>query len=60
MLLMCHNGRVRHSRGVASLRGGGGGAVGVYCGICVVGGKSAFRSGVYGYSDFAGWHPLPT
>ena len=54
MLVVCHNGLVGHSRGVASLCGGGG-AAGVDCGTFVVGGPaSAFLSGAAGDADFAG------
>ena len=42
MLMVCHNGIVRHSQEVASLCGGGGGcAAGVDCGTFVVGGLAS-------------------
>ena len=38
--VVCYNGMVRHSRGLASLCAGGGGAASVDCGTFVVGGPA--------------------
>ena len=57
MSVICHNGIVGHSRGVASLCGWGGGGMYGRCGLWYLCGRrpaSAFLSGADEYVDFAG------